>query len=544
MARPAALPPSGPMVARRTTSAISRRLFADSRTRNVTFALLFAFMAYVQPVAYRHSYATLAERAEFARSFGGNASIRLFYGVPYDLLSVGGYTAWRVGGIVSIFAGVWGLLAAVRALRAEEDAGRQELVLAGVVTRRAALAAALAAILAGGALLWLAVLVGCVAGGLAVGDSAFLALAAVAPAAVFAGVGALASQLAPTRRVAVELSVAALGVALLVRIVADTASGLGWVRWLTPLGWSEEMRAFADPRAWVLVLPVVATALLAGLAGWISLRRDVGSGLLRLRDRSTPRLRLLSSPIAQALRDERGSLAAWLAGIGVFAVVIGTLSHSFTNENISSSLDEQLAKFGGASITTPSGALGFYFLFFVLATSLFAAAQIAALRREEAEQRLETLFALPVSRIGWLGGRLALAAAGATLLALAAGVLSWAGTATQGGGVSLADMIAAGANCLPATALFLALGALAFAAVPRAAAGIAYGLVAVAFVWELFGALLGAPTWTLKLSPFHAIGLVPAQPFDTVGAVVMVAIAAAATAGALAVFRRRDLAGS
>lgn len=445
---------------------------------------------------------------------------------------------------MSIFAGVWGLLAAVRALRAEEDAGRQELVLAGIVTRRAALAAALASILAGGALLWLAVLVGCVAGGLAVGDSAFLALAAVAPVAVFVGVGALASQLAPTRRVTVELSVAALGVALLVRIVADTASGLGWVRWLTPLGWSEEMRAFADPRAWVLVLPVVATALLAGLAGWISLRRDVGSGLVRLRDRSTPRLRLLSSPIAQALRDERGSLAAWLAGIGVFAVVIGTLSHSFTNENISSSLDEQLGKFGGASITTPSGALGFYFLFFVLATSLFAAAQIAALRREEAEQRLETLFALPVSRIGWLGGRLALAAAGATLLALAAGVLSWAGAATQGGGVSLADMIAAGANCPPATALFLALGALAFAAVPRAAAGIAYGLVAVAFVWELFGALLGAPTWTLKLSPFHAIGPVPAQPFDTVGAVVMVAIAAAATAGALAVFRRRDLAGS
>ena len=72
--------------------------------------------------------------------------MQLFYGVPHDLLSVGGYTAWRVGGTASIFAAAWGLTAAVRALRAEEDAGRQELVLAGVISRRDAYLAALAAI--------------------------------------------------------------------------------------------------------------------------------------------------------------------------------------------------------------------------------------------------------------------------------------------------------------------------------------------------------------------------------------------------------------
>jgi len=40
-----------------------------------------------------------------------------------------------------------------------------------------------------------------------------------------------------------------------------------------------------------------------------------------------------------------------------------------------------------------------------------------------------------------------------------------------------------------APTFFLALGALAFALVPRAP-GIAYGLVLLAFVWELFGSLL------------------------------------------------------
>ena len=72
-------------------------------------------------------------------------------------------------------------------------------------------------------------------------------------------------------------------------------------------------------------------------------------------------------------------------------------------------------------------------------------------------------------------------------------------------------MIGAGANCLPIALLFLGLGALAFAIVPRVTTGISYGLVLVAFVWELFGSLLDLPGWTVQLSPFHHVALVPAE---------------------------------
>ena len=119
-------------------------------------------------------------------------------------------------------------------------------------------------------------------------------------------------------------------------------------------------------------------------------------------------------------------------------------------------------------IASPSGYLGLTFLFFVLALSLFAAAQVASARHEEMAQRLETLLALPVGRRGWLTGRLLLAAACAAALALLAGVLAWAGAASQGASVSLADMLAAGANCLPAVLLFLGVAALGFAIAPRA----------------------------------------------------------------------------
>ncbi len=75
-------------------------------------------------------------------------------------------------------------------------------------------------------------------------------------------------------------------------------------------------------------------------------------------------------------------------------------------------MQRELAKLGSGSIATPTGYLAFVFIFFVLAVSLFACAQIAAARHEEAEGRLETLLALPLGRGSWLGGRLALAAAG------------------------------------------------------------------------------------------------------------------------------------
>lgn len=91
-------------------------------------------------------------------------------------------------------------------------------------------------------------------------------------------------------------------------------------------------------------------------------------------------------------------------------------------------------------------------------------------------------------------------------------------------------MLEAGANILPAALLFLALGALAFALLPRASVGVTYAIVCVAFVWELFGALLGAPAWMLTLSPFHDVGLVPAQSFKVPAAITMLAVAACAAA--------------
>jgi len=524
--------------------ALVGRAFRDARTRTIAFGCLFAIYAYIQPVGYRHAYPTLSDRLGFAHSFAGNDALRLFYGYPYDPLTVAGYCAWRVGGTLAILAAVFGLLAAVRALRAEEDTGRMELVLAGSVGRGTAYLAALAAVAAGVAILWLAELAGFLVGGLPAGGSAYLALASVSVAPVFAGVGALASQLAPTRRTALELGGAIVALSLLLRVIGDTSPSAGWLRWATPLGWAEQLRPFTGAQPLVLLLPAAAGGVLLLAAARIAAARDVGTGVLPARESSPPRLRLLSSPTAHALRSERASLAVWMTGTGAFALILGMVSTSISSASISKSVRTAVAKLGSGSILTPAGYLAFVFIFFVLAASLFVCAQVGAARQEEAEERLETLLALPVSRWRWLGGRLLLAACASATISVAAGLLTWAGAASQGVHISLARMLEAGANCVPVALLFLGIAALAYAVAPRASAGIAYGLVTVAFLWDLFGALLGVPKWLVELTPFAHVGLVPAQPFRGVAAAAMIGIGLLAAVAALGAFRRRDLLGS
>jgi hypothetical protein len=106
------------------------------------------------------------------------------------------------------------------------------------------LLAQLAAIGAGAIVLWLALFVALLAGKLPAGGSAYLAVAIVSVAPAFAGVGAVASQLAPTKRMATGLASGVLAIAFALRTAADTSSA-GWLRWTTPLGWAEELRPFA-----------------------------------------------------------------------------------------------------------------------------------------------------------------------------------------------------------------------------------------------------------------------------------------------------------
>jgi ABC-2 type transport system permease protein len=523
--------------------ALIRRRLLDVRVMTAACAYLFAIYAYIQPSGYRTAYKTAAERLAFAESFGTSKGLRLLYGLPHDVATVNGYVAWRVGGVLAIVAAVYGLFAGARLTRGEEDSGRLELVLAGPIGRTSVGLATLAALAAGTAVLWVAQLAGLLVGGVPFGGAAYLSLATASVIPVCAAVGAFTGQLAPERGLALRLGGATVAALFLLRALPDVTGGLTWMRWLTPLGWAELMRPFAGAQPAVLLLPVATSVALLALAARIAARRDIGAGLLRGRDRADARLRLLGSPAGLAARSQQGSLIAWLGTLAAFSYILGTIAKSITPADVSLSLQREIAKLGIGSITTPASYLAFLFSILAVILCAFACLQVAAARREEAGQRLETLLAGPLSRRSWLAGRLALALLAAGALAAVCGLLGWAGARTAGVQLGLGRLLEAGANMLPVTFLFLGIAALAYAIAPRISGPFSYGVLAVAYLWELVGALAGAPRWLLDVTPFAHIGLVPAAPFRVIATLIMLAIGTVAAAIALAVFRRRDLIG-
>ncbi len=223
---------------------LARLAFRLTRRGAALWGFVFGIVVVSSAQGYRAAYPSVADRQRLVQSLGSNAGLRALFGVPRRLDTVGGFTAWRSLGVLSIAGAVWGLLTATRALRGEEDAGRGELLLAGPVSRSGATAAALAG-LAGSVGLLAGLTAGTSplgGGGISVSSYAFLAVALAATPALFVVVGALAAQLAGTRRQAAMVGGGIFGAWYLLRLVADSGASTGWLRGATPLGWIEELR--------------------------------------------------------------------------------------------------------------------------------------------------------------------------------------------------------------------------------------------------------------------------------------------------------------
>jgi len=122
--------------------------------------------------------------------------------------------------------------------------------------------------------------------------------------------------------------VAFLGVVYVLRAIGDTAGdgGAVWLRWLSPIGWGQQVRPFAGDRWWVLVLPLVFFVVVAGAAHALVARRDYGAGLLPDRPGPATASASLRGPLGLAWRLHRGALYGWTAGFVLVGLVFGNVA--------------------------------------------------------------------------------------------------------------------------------------------------------------------------------------------------------------------------
>jgi ABC-2 type transport system permease protein len=536
-----------PVRAQRSPGTVVLRQTGRKAVRSgAVWGYIFGIVVASSAISYTRIYRTPAERAHLASAFGFNRASSALFGPARQLQTVAGFTVFKTLMTLMILGALWGLLTSTRLLRGEEDAGRWELLLSGQTTRRGGAAQALGGLAAGVVTLWVITAVFTVAVGqyskvnISPRPGLYFAVAAVASAVMFVPVGALASQLATTRRQAASYAGWFLGCCYAVRMVADAGVGLHGLIWLSPLGWVEELQPLTAPRP-VALLPVVGfTAAVGVVALRLAANRDIGTGMLPDRTRVAPRQRLLFGQLGLTIRLSRPTVIAWLCGLAATGLVLGVIAKSAGGTIAGSSVQTVLSRLG-ASGTGVDAFLGVAFLIVAVCVAFMAAGQVMATRVEEDQGRLDHILVRPVSRWSWLAGRLGVAVLALVSSGVIGGVAAWLGGIAQHAPVRLATLIDAGVNVVPPALCLLGIGVLAIGVWPRATGYVVYVVLGWSLLVELIGGIGPSSRWLLDTSLFHHMAAAPAvNPNWTANAaLILIGIVCAGT-GTLA-FEHRDL---
>lgn len=478
--------------------------------------------------------------------FTGTASSPAIVGMlgPVYGASLGALVAQR-SGFMFIVVPLISLLTVIRHTRAEEEAGRRELIGSTVVGRNAPLYAALLVTCAADLLLGLLTASGLLGAGLPAAGSVAFGLALAASGWVFAAAGGVAAQLTENAGSARGLGLGALGVAFVLRLAGDSAGedgATGWLSWLSPIGWGQRIRAFADERWWLLAPSVVLAVALLALASALAARRDIGAGLLPARpgpERAAP---YLGGPLGLAWRLHRGLIIGWGVGFVVLGAVYGSAADAAGQAlRDNPELAELLARFGGttrltdAYIVTVLGVLG-------LAAAGYAVQAALRMRVEESSLRSEPVLGAAVSRVGWAAGHLVFALLGPAVALVLGGLATGLvyGAAAGDVGRELPRVLGAALVQIPAVAVLGALAVLLFGVVPRWSAA-AWAVFGGCVLLGQVGALLGLDDAVLNLSPFTHVPRFPAEDAAAAPLAWLTGIAVAFAAAGLAGLRRRDI---
>ena len=511
------------------------------------WGLIFGIAIASSEISYVKIYPNTVQRDALAVTYGSNKAMSALFGPAPQLQTVGGFTAFKISMTLMVLGAVWGILTSTRLLRGEEDAARWDLLLTGLTTRRRAAAQAIVGLGVGALALWVTSAAITVLSGrqsnvrITAGPSLSFALAMVVTALMFLIVGAVASQLAATRRQAASFAAAFLGVSYALRLIADAGVGFHELIWASPLGWVEELEPLTSPQP-LAYLPILGfSTTFAVIAVYLAGRRDVGKGIVPDPVHAQAHLRLLFGPTGLAIRTLRARVFAWCVSISLSALLFGLIARS-AGATLSGSAEEVFSKLGAAG-TGARAVLGACFLILAVLVAFVAAGQVTAARAEESEGRLDHILIQPVSRASWLGGRLFLAGAILLLNGLVAGFFCWLGAASQHAGVSFTTLLGAGINLVPPAIIVAGFGVLVFGIRPRLTSIAVYGLLGWSLLVVIVGGIGAVNHWALDTSVFHHMTSAPAIDPNWEADGIMTAIGlVCAWAGGFA-FSRRDIQG-
>jgi ABC-2 type transport system permease protein len=522
------------------TASLTRFVLRRDRVRILLWVTAIVGIIVVTAASITGLYNTPEQLESYGRTVRGNSALIIQAGPGYglDQPTTGAVMMNEVGISTIIAVGLMSVFMVVRHTRTEEESERAELVRAAPVGRDAPLAAAMIGTAIADAVVATGAALALVAYGLPTTGSVAFGLAVFGAGLVFAGVAAVAAQVASGSRAALGLGGVAIGVAFVLRAIGDVGNGV--LSWLSPIGWAQAIRAFADERWWVLLLPVLASAVLVAGAVALQGRRDFGAGLVAQRPGAAAAGPRLSSPLGLAVRLQRASVLSWTIGLGLIAFFYGIVAdqaESILEEN--PEMEDFFIELGQGSIV--DAFLSTAALIIGLMATGFTISSVLRLRSEEMAGRVDGMLATPVTRRAVAWSHLAVATVGTVIVMAVAGAAVGGGYALVAGDAGeVGRNTAAGLVMVPAMLVFGAMAFALYALSPRWSP-----LVWALFVWALVAGILASvldlPDWTLNLSPFQHVPGLPAAPMSWLPIALLLLVAGALVSFGMWALDRRDM---
>lgn len=523
------------------TFQLVRLIARVDRIRLTGWIAILGMLPVVVGSSFAALYDTEAARSQLVASVGSSPGLVALLG-PLQGISIGALTVWRVGTIGAVFVGLMAAFTVIRHTRLEEETGRRELLGSTVVGRHAPVTAASLIASAAGAVVGVIAGFGLIGLGEDAAGSLAFGLLWFLTAVVFAGLGALTSQLAQSTGGARGLAGAAIGAFFALRMAGDSGgAGTEWLSWLSPFGWVAKMGPFAGEDWVVIGLFIVLAAVLLLNALYLSGRRDVGAGIFPPRPGPASASAGLSSAFGLSWRLQRRSLLGWAIGVAPFGVMWGSLGDTIAElfeEN--PQLAEIFESIGGAGALIDvffNAAMGIV----ALIVSAYAVGATLTLRSEEEGMRAEPVLATTTPRLNWAGSHIAFGFLGPVLIMALAGAatgLTYGSTtgnvASHLGGLTLAALL-----YLPAVWLVVGIAVALYGSAPRLTS-LAWGALVVFLLLGQLGEILQLPQWALNLSPFTHIPT-PPDPVSVFPLIILTVMAALLLVVGLNGFSRRDL---
>ena len=519
--------------------AVSRLAVRQLRCGAVVVALICGGMSALVASQYQMIGGLLDESG--MRALAENPAVRILSGPPVALDDPGGFTVWRIGTPVSVLASGWIMLAATRITRGEEDGGRWDLLLAGRLRMADVVVRCLAALVGSATLIGVAVAAGLLAARTELTGAVIHAAGITCVALTFATTALLAAQVMPKRSAATGLTVAALGVGLMLRMIADGSHQLAWLAWATPFGLTARAAPYADNRIVPLIVLGAFPIVLAGAALVAARHRDLGDGIVAVPDSRPPRTRLLQSIGGFALRRAGRTTLGWATGIAASFLVVGALLASILELFQTNPRFAELAAAAGIVLSVNVVAAVLFSLLAV-PTGLYAAMRLAAMVADEKAGRWTLLFAEPISRVRLVSTEIMVTVGGVVALHCSAAVAVWSGAKITGAPLQLTDSLAGALNSLPVALLAAGAAAVGVGWLPSAAGAIGALPVVGGFVVNVIMQTTHAPGWVVNLSPWTHLAAVPDTPPNWAATTIFLFIGAILTALGVYGYVQRDLA--